>query len=208
MASFFIIPDIINIVLVLLSIRQMYHGIEISHPVYSILFCDLVSASLASISEIMILLLVSELKTATIVKGCTLFSLLFHHCCWCVVSILRYLYIIESDWLHWRFQEHWKLTAVSITAVYLFYTASASANFFVLIYNGWPFIEIFDMETLPRIACTLTAIVNFILPLSISCCYYILLLRCRGILSRNTIADLPKRETQQDNGDEVRRLEG
>jgi len=192
MAVFIIILDIVNIILGLLTIHQMYLGIEISHPVYCILFCNLVSASLASFSEIMILLLMSEIKIAVIVKGCTVFSLLFHHSCWCIVSILCYLYINESDWLHGRFQEPRKLALVSATAVYILYTSGASTNFIALIYYGWPFVEVYDMETHPRIICNVTVIFNFLLSLLISCYYYILLLRCRGVIARNTIADIPK----------------
>lgn len=204
MEVFVIIPDAINIVLLLLNLHQMYVGIEIYHPVYSILFINLVSALIASISEILILTLVSVLKTTIIVRGCTTFSLLFHHWSWCIVSVLRYLYIIESNWLHEKIAEPWKLTIAAIISVYSFYFTGVLTNALVLTYNGWPFIETYDMETLPRIACTLTAVFNFILPLGVSCYYYFLLLKCRGLMGNNSVADMPKCMVDQENITEVR----
>ncbi len=43
-----IIPDLISTLIILLTLVGMYHGIEIGHPVFSVLFTNLVSALVSS----------------------------------------------------------------------------------------------------------------------------------------------------------------
>ena len=203
MFVFVIIAGVVNIVVLLVSIHQMYLEIEISHPIYCILFSNLVSGLIASISDILILTLTSGLTITIIVKACAVFSVLFHCYCWGIVSILRYLYIIESNWLHAKFPEPWKLTIAALVTVYTLYFAGALANILVLTYNGWPFIEMYDMENPSRMICIVTLFSNYILPLSVSCYYYILLLRCRGVMASNAVADILKCETRQEITEEV-----
>lgn len=198
-----IVSNIINIVLVLVSIHQMYHGIEISHPIYCILFSNLVSALFASLSDIIILTLESGLTTPIIVKASAVFMILFHHWSWCIISFLRYLYIVQRNWLHEKFPEPWKITIIAMVAVYTLFFATALTNVFVLTYNGWPFVEMYDMERPSRIACTLTLFLNYILPMSISCYFYILLLRYRGVVANIVgVGDMPN--CQKENIPEVK----
>jgi hypothetical protein len=40
--NFVIIPDIVSVLILVLALLGMYQGIEISHPVFSVLFANLV----------------------------------------------------------------------------------------------------------------------------------------------------------------------
>jgi hypothetical protein len=82
-----------------IGILQMYNGIEIEHPVFRVLFCNLIVTFFSSTVNIIAYPIGKNIRYSTIVNGNNAFCLLFHCCCWFVVSVLRYLYIIHKDWI-------------------------------------------------------------------------------------------------------------
>jgi hypothetical protein len=47
------VPEYVNIILLSLAIYGMYQGIEIKHPLFTILFVTLIEAFLTSVTEIL-----------------------------------------------------------------------------------------------------------------------------------------------------------
>ncbi len=83
----------------------MYNGIDIEHPVFRVLFCNLIAAFFLSAVNLVAFPFNLEIKYSTIVTGTNASCLIFHCCCWFVVSLLRYLYIIHKDWLLNRYPD-------------------------------------------------------------------------------------------------------
>ena len=96
-------PGILNIIFLSIGLCQMYFGIEIAHPVYAVLFSNLLVTFLSTMLDVFVFPFITNLKYAVLVNGNNTTCLLFHCCCWCVLSVLRYLYIIKPKWLHKTF---------------------------------------------------------------------------------------------------------
>ena len=80
------LPEIFNVILLLISIRQMYQGIEILHPVFLILFCNLIATFLSSTMSIFAYLFEACIKYSTFIIANSGVCLIFHCCCWCLIS--------------------------------------------------------------------------------------------------------------------------
>ena len=183
-------PDIVNIILLTVSLVLMYQGIEISHPIYGSLFCNLGSALLTSVAEIFLLVLVTEIRATTIIKACSSLYLLFHCSSWGVISILRYAYIVHPDWLHGKFPEPRVLLITSLVSIYSSFMLCSSAIFGVIVYCGWPYVEAYDMDIRRKLACLLTNLLSYLLLLGVSCYFYYRLLRRRGTMGQNSVMDI------------------
>ena len=48
-------PEFIELVFLGIGISGMYHGIDIDHPVYAMLFCDVVVAAVATVVNVVAL---------------------------------------------------------------------------------------------------------------------------------------------------------
>ena len=97
--------EIIEWPILLLGVLGIFFSLEISHPIYSVLLCNL-SASFICSSVNIVNMLTSSFrffsKTAIIANYiCNI----FHCCCWCVISILRYLILVKTDWTNKRFPD-------------------------------------------------------------------------------------------------------
>ena len=183
-------PDIVNIILLTVSLVLMYQGIEISHPIYGSLFCNLASALMTSVAEIFLLALVTEIRATTIIKACSSLYLLFHCSSWGVVSILRYAYIVHPDWLHGKFPEPRVLLITSLVSIYLSFMVCGTAMVGVSVYCGWPYIEAYDMDIGRKLACLLTCLMSYLLLLGVSCYFYCRLLRRKGAIGQNSVMDI------------------
>jgi hypothetical protein len=74
----------------------MYHGIEIQHPLNAMMLLYLIIAFFLLKLDLIAFFFVSSERFVSISNansGCTLF---FHCTCWCVTSIIRYLYICQT----------------------------------------------------------------------------------------------------------------
>ena len=186
----FILPDVMNIILLIVSLVLMYKGIEILHPIYGCLFCNLGSALLTSVTEIFLLVLVTEFRTTTIIKACCTFYILFHCSTWAIISILRYAYIVHPDWLHDKFLDHRVLLITSLVLIYSSFMMCGTAIVGVIVYCGWPYIEAYEMDISRKLACILTSLTSYLLLLGVSCYSYHRLLRRKGAIGQNRVMDI------------------
>jgi len=78
-----------NVFFLAFSVFLMYHRIEIQHPIYAVLFCDLcLTFGLAAIDFIVICLNDLELL-ARVVSPSVMLSLFFLSSIWLVIATLR-----------------------------------------------------------------------------------------------------------------------
>jgi len=185
------ICDSFNIVVLLFSIRQMYLAIEIGHPAYAVLFCNLIAVILASAAEIAALPLLEFIRVQTFVKNCTAFVVIFHACTWFVMSVLRYLYIVHNDWVHKTFPDARKLTILSLCLTYCIYCITVLTFLPLFLIKKWPYIEVIEMDMADRIACSIAFLGSYIGILGISCIFYFLILQQKGSIGKNSVGVLP-----------------
>ncbi len=99
----YIAPEFINLLLLGSAIYVMYNGIEILHPIYSVLFLNTSIALLHSVFDIVIFCLIDTGLYVRIANGGIICYVIFHCVVWCVTSILRYIYILHNDWIDLKF---------------------------------------------------------------------------------------------------------
>jgi hypothetical protein len=97
--------EIIEWPILLLGVLGMFFGLEISHPVYSVLFCNLLTSFICSSLNIVMLLSVSYRTFANFAILANYACNVFHCCCWCVISILRYLILVKRNWTNNRYPD-------------------------------------------------------------------------------------------------------
>jgi hypothetical protein len=93
-------PELICLVFLLLGIYGMYQGIEIQHPLYAILFLDLIVTLFFTVVNMAAYVLIPSDRFQTVSNTNSGFVLFFHCTCWCVTSLIRYIYIVHDSWLH------------------------------------------------------------------------------------------------------------
>ena len=95
-----VVPEYLNLVILLLAVYGMYQGIEIHHPLYAILFLNLIVPLLFTVVDIIAFVFISSNKYITMTNTNCGFCLFFHCTSWCLSSIIRYIYIVAPDWIH------------------------------------------------------------------------------------------------------------
>ena len=95
-----ILPEYVNFILLIVAVYGMYLGIEINHPLYAILFLDLVVALLFTLVNIFGFFVVKIEKFIVVSNASNGLSLFFHFTCWCLASCIRFVYIAHNDWIH------------------------------------------------------------------------------------------------------------
>ena len=163
----------VSTALLISGIRLMHQGIEIGHPVYAILFNNLLVTLIACLVEIVLLLMPTATRPESMIKACSIFSGLFH--------------IIHIDWIDDKFSEPKRLTKLCVLAVHLVYLTNMSVLLTVLVVNNWPLVEVTAMEMAPKTICSLLAFSSYMLPLSVSCIFHCLILYRRGVIGRSTV---------------------
>jgi len=73
----------------------MYHGIQISHPVYAGLFSNLTVAMTSSVLDVFVLPFVKSIFYDVLGTTSSAISLTYHCNCWQVLTILSYIYIVH-----------------------------------------------------------------------------------------------------------------
>jgi len=103
--TLFIVPELINVTCFLLGIYGMYHGIEIQHPLYAILFFNLIVPLISSTVNLSVVGF-SSFETYLKVSNLTNWiSIYFHGTSWLLSSLIRYVYIMHKDWLFSKFPD-------------------------------------------------------------------------------------------------------
>jgi hypothetical protein len=165
----------------------MYNGVEIEHPVYRVLFCNLIVTFSSSAVNLIAYPIEKEIKYSTIVNSNNAFSLLFHCCCWLIVSLLRFVYIVHKDWLLERFPDQIVLNKLAVASVFVTYLICLLLVIIVCMLCGWPKLKVFEMPMPQKAISAGTLFGIHILLICFSCFFYLLILRKRGILRNNKV---------------------
>lgn len=94
-----VLPEYINAILLSLSIHGMYQGIEIKHPLYTILFTKLIIVLMTSLVDVIGYALLPFKNFVMLSNVMNIVSYLYHSSGWCLASILRYIYIFHESWI-------------------------------------------------------------------------------------------------------------
>jgi hypothetical protein len=153
-------PEYFNLVFLICGIYGMYQGIEIAHPIYSVLFLNLIVPLFTTILDLIAFFFISTYKYILFASTMCALSLYFHCTSWCVTSTLRFVYIIYGDWFN-NLIPIQKLQSASAVVMTCVLTALlAVPTFSVMIsYGNSLFITIF----LVGLFYIFTCIQNFIL---------------------------------------------
>ena len=116
-----LLPEYANLLLFIAGIFGMYNGVEISHPIFSVLFANLVMGLVSTILNISGYIFFSLEQYLNYSSGCNGIFVNFHCSVWCITSILRCIYILHSGWIDQEFPNQNKLTAISVASVYLLF---------------------------------------------------------------------------------------
>jgi len=186
-----VICDSFNTGLLVCCIQQMYLSVEIGHPVYATLFCNLVSVLAASILELLTIPLLEQIQVQTFVKSWSYFYSIFHACTWLVMTVLRYVYIVHNDWVHKTFTQSRTLTVLSISLIYCVYFLTVSMIIPILVKHGWPYIEVNKMNWESKRACFIAVLAGYGWIICLSNVFYVLILHQRGAIGKNSVDVLP-----------------
>jgi len=174
-----------------------YRGIEIRHPVYAVLFCDLIVALTSSLINAVIFPFVSTYRYSSLANGSNAFCFIFHSCCWCILSIQRYLYVTKKTWLEQKFPDPSRLLKVSLLSLIALVTFNVASFLATVIYFGYPQVKLTEMRLEHKIPCVIVLLCNFVLMLLVSCWSYVEILRQRGQFGQNSVADIDHSNNSQ-----------
>ena len=88
-----LMPELLALVLFSIAISIVYKGVEIDHPMYSVLYLDLVVPLIITVSIILTSMLVSIHNWKAVSSMLNMISLLYHHTSWAILSVLRFLLV-------------------------------------------------------------------------------------------------------------------
>jgi hypothetical protein len=164
-----------------------YKGIEIKHPVYAVIFCDLIVALATSLANAVIFPFMSTYKYTNLSNGSNMFCLIFHSCCWCILSIQRYVYITKKAWLEEKFPDLGRLLKVSLLSLMTLVTLNVTSYLVTIVYFGYPQVKVMDTSLEHKIACVMVLLCYFVGMFIVSCWCYFEILRKRGKLGHNIV---------------------
>ena len=93
-------PEYINLFFLSCGLYGMYQGIEITHPLYAVLFLNLTVALISSALDVIVFFFILTYKYVLFSNIMNALSIFFHCTSWCVTSVLRFIYIIYGDWFN------------------------------------------------------------------------------------------------------------
>jgi hypothetical protein len=174
-----------------------YRGIEIRHPVYAVLFCDLIVALASSLINGVIFPFVSTYRYTSLANGSNVLCLIFHSCCWCILSIQRYLYITKKTWLEQKFPDPSRLLKASLLSLIVLVTFNMGSGLGIVIYYGYPKVKVMEMSLEHKIPCVIVLLCNYVVMLLISCWCYAEILRLRGKFGQNSVNFIDESNSSQ-----------
>lgn len=182
-----LLPEVFNTLLLVTGIFQMYHGIEISHPVYLVLFCNLLAAMFSSLIDVVAfpVLSIGSFEMLLVANG--VFCLIFHCISWEAVSILRYVYIVYPDWIGGKIPAEKNLCRFSMAFVLAQYTIEVLFLLGVLIISDWPKIRVVEMPKLNMMVSIAAILINLLIPVIVSIVFSLLLIAKRGKIGLNKV---------------------
>ena len=189
--------DITNIIVLTSGICLMYFGIEICHPMYAILFTNLVVTVISSLINVLVFPFIKTVNFNNLINGNGAACLLFHCSCWCVVSILRYLYIIHRPWLDKTFPKPFYLMLLSLFGVVALFSLGCFLIISTAVYSGWPYVKLMNMQLQDKLKIVGAVMGSYLLLMGLSCCFYIAILRRRGKFGHSGVGvDIPNDSVQ------------
>jgi len=192
-----VILELLSSFIIYFVVHKVYKEIEINHPVYAIIFCNLITSLLSSLLNSVIFPFISSFRYISLVNGNNLACLYFHFCCWCILSILRYLYIIKKDWLDDKFSEPAKLLKISLFALFLLFAINVSSSIATAMYFGYPEVKIMSLPTKQKAIFVMVVMLNLLLMFLVSCWCYFQILRCRSPIGHNRVGVINHTEASQ-----------
>ncbi len=158
----------------------MFQGTDIDHPVYALLFSNLIFPLVATILNFVILIFATFDQWMRGSMITNYLSTHFHLVSWSIISVLRFLYLEHQSWLDSKFPDVKKLQIVSLLAqfgVYLLLLAlDLTCVAIVAVPYGWPqktFIHHVPKKL--QIQALLFFVLIFLFPLLVSVtCYFML----------------------------------
>ena len=179
------LPEVLSLALLSIGVYGTYQGIEITHPIYALLFTNLIFPAVATTINLLVLTLLQFRHWVRLSLFFNFFSLLFHMTSWSVISVMRYIFIEHQDWINNRWPDVTKLKPHAIFAQF-------ASFFFFLFFNtlgyaigaspyGWPqksFIKHVPFHVQMYLGFFTVAI--FTSPVIISGVFYILLVCSRS----------------------------
>ena len=117
-----ILPETLNLIFLISGVTGMYNGVEIQHPLYTVLFTNLVVPLITSVLNLSSLTFISGgmyIRFSNLLNG---LSMSFHCTAWFTTSLIRYIYIVHRHALHDRIpnMKHQCLIAVLLQFVLTF----------------------------------------------------------------------------------------
>jgi hypothetical protein len=131
-----IVPEYMNFVFLLSGIYGMYRGIEIQHPLYATIFLDLMIALFFTLLDMIAFFYMSPDKFFPTTNTNSGVALHFHCTCWCVTSIIRYIYIVHENWIHKAIPNHKYQCYMAIGFTFILYLALSFPSMGYSIYLG------------------------------------------------------------------------
>jgi hypothetical protein len=165
-----------------------YYGIEITHPVYAVLFCNLITALVTSVINTLVTPMLRSTLYTPITNSINVACWYFHCCCWCIVSVLRYNYIINQEWLEQRWPDSKKLRIFSLASVFVMFFSGQSMMMYSAIFFGFPQIRFIEFTAHAKAFCLALYTGVYFFQIFASCYCYFLILRKRGKMGHNTVS--------------------
>jgi hypothetical protein len=174
--------EISNGILLSIVIRRIYLEIEISHPVYALLFGNLVVALASSCLNALVFPFVTEIEYFKLANSNNTIYLVFYFSTWCILSILRYTYIIHENWLHEKFPETRTISILVCLGVVSVFAACSATIVGPFLAFGFSNTAVNEMPINAKIIGYISIFGSLSVLLGISCIFYMGILRKRGKL--------------------------
>ena len=165
-----------------LSIYGMYRGVEIGHPVYSLLFANLIFPMASTFCIVIASFTININHWKFISSVVNMITMLYHHSSWAVLSVLRFWLITKPDWVHSKWPDPSHLRNLALCSVVLAFALVVAAilGYFIpsAMAYGWPSKDFFSAvpDSAKAVIVAVTAFI-FHVPVFVSCHFYIMLLR-------------------------------
>ena len=138
-----IAPEYLNFPFLSMSIYGMYQGIEIQHPLYAVLFLNLIVSLGTTIIHLIGFSVLPIEKFIILSNLLNSQSLYFYCTSWCVTSVIRYVYIFHEDWLHSAIPGTRIKCFLAVMTSITYSAAQSSPVFIVVIHYGEQIIKKF-----------------------------------------------------------------
>ncbi len=138
--------DLLNVGVLVFGLFQFYRGIEIAHPVFKILFCNLFGSLVSSIIIVFVSPFITADKLISLVNSVNITYLMFHCCCWTVLSILRFIYLNHNNWLFVKYPESSTVSLFAILGIFLIYFFCLFFIIIIALLHGWPKVKVYEMS--------------------------------------------------------------